>query len=408
MATVGETSRPAYGYDSATDTWIPIGIGPHSHTPAAIGAVSSSVVTAKGDLIVGTSSGVVSNKSVGADGSYLVADSTQTTGVNWAGPSTMAGKNAVINGGFDIWQRGTSNTYTVGPFYTADRFTFNCSAVTSVTISQITTSDTTNLPNIYNAMRVQRTAGNSSTPLVLIQNALESKDSYRFAGKNVTFSFWARKGANFSPSAFTAQLISGTGTDQSLVSGFTNSNGVISESPTLTTTWQRFTYTGTVPSSATQLGFQFFVTYAGTAGAADSFDITGVQLELGSVATPFARAGGTIQGELAACQRYYYRVGGNSAYQSFGLGSAKSTTVVAFPVPNPVTMRVNPTAVEYSTLICFDGNGFTSAVSAVTLDGPTTNNPRVNVTVTGATQFRPYELLTNNSTSGYIGISAEL
>ena len=259
----------------------------------------------------------------------------------------VAGKNAVINGGMDIWQRGTSGTYTVGPFYTADRFTFNCSATTSVTVSQITTSDTTNLPNIYNAMRVQRTAGNSSVPLVVIQSTLESKDSYRFASQNVTFSFWARKGANFSPSAFTAQLISGTGTDQNLISGFTNSNGVISQSSTLTTTWQRFSYTGTMPSSATQLGFQFFVTYAGTAGAADYFDITGIQLETGSVATPFSRAGGTISGELAACQRYFYTplnttTDGIGGSPFLGMGWASSTTTAYILCSFPVTMRAIP------------------------------------------------------------------
>jgi len=86
MATVGETSRPGYVYDSATDVWIPVGIGPHSHTPAAIGAIASSLVTAKGDLIVATSSGVVTNQAVGTDGQVLTADSTQADGVKWATP----------------------------------------------------------------------------------------------------------------------------------------------------------------------------------------------------------------------------------------------------------------------------------------------------------------------------------
>jgi hypothetical protein len=87
MATIGETTRPAFAYDSATDTWIPVGVGPHAHTPAAIGAIASSVVTTKGDLIVGTSSGVVARQGVGADGTYLAADSAQTNGVNWVAPA---------------------------------------------------------------------------------------------------------------------------------------------------------------------------------------------------------------------------------------------------------------------------------------------------------------------------------
>jgi hypothetical protein len=88
MATVGETSRPGYVYDSATDVWIPVGIGPHSHTPAAIGAIASSLVTAKGDLIVATSSGVVTNQAVGSNGQVLTADSAEADGVKWATPSS--------------------------------------------------------------------------------------------------------------------------------------------------------------------------------------------------------------------------------------------------------------------------------------------------------------------------------
>ena len=84
MASIGDTTRPAFAYDQATDTWVPVGVGPHSHTPAAIGAISSSLVTAKGDLIVATGSGVVVAQPVGTNGQVLTADSTQADGVKWA------------------------------------------------------------------------------------------------------------------------------------------------------------------------------------------------------------------------------------------------------------------------------------------------------------------------------------
>lgn len=87
MASIGDTTRPAFAYDQATDTWVPVGVGPHSHTPAAIGAISSSVVTAKGDLIVATGSGTVVRQGVGADGTVLTADSTQADGVIWSAPA---------------------------------------------------------------------------------------------------------------------------------------------------------------------------------------------------------------------------------------------------------------------------------------------------------------------------------
>jgi len=89
MATIGDTTRPAFAYDSATDTWIPVGVGPHAHTPAAIGAIASSIVTTKGDLIVGTSSGVVDRLGVGSDNQVLSASSSATTGLAWVAPSGM-------------------------------------------------------------------------------------------------------------------------------------------------------------------------------------------------------------------------------------------------------------------------------------------------------------------------------
>jgi hypothetical protein len=100
------------------------------------------------------------------------------------------------------------------------------------------------------------------------------------------------------------EFITGTGTDQNPLTGYTG-QVVTAGTKTLTATWQRFTYTQIVPATATEISLDFYFTPTGTAGAADYFEITGVQLELGSYATTFSRAGGTIQGELAACQRYY-------------------------------------------------------------------------------------------------------
>jgi hypothetical protein len=90
MPSIGDTTRPAFAYDSATDTWIPVGVGPHAHTPAAIGAIASSLVTTKGDLIVATGSGTVVRQGVGSNGQVLTADSTQADGVIWSTPATPA------------------------------------------------------------------------------------------------------------------------------------------------------------------------------------------------------------------------------------------------------------------------------------------------------------------------------
>jgi hypothetical protein len=181
--------------------------------------------------------------------------------------------------------------------------------VSTYTVSRQPTSDTTNLPEIQFCARYQRNSGSTATTLTIFSQSFETSNSRPFAGKTVTLSFYARAGANFSSAAnaLRAQVISGTGTDQNVMDGYTGGANVINSTATLTTTWQRFTFTATVGSTANELGVQFFYTPVGTAGANDFFEITGVQLEAGPVATPFKRNAPSIQGELAACQRYFQK-----------------------------------------------------------------------------------------------------
>ena len=415
MPTVGETSRPGYVYDSATDVWIPVGIGPHSHTPAAIGAISSSVVTTKGDLIVATGSGVVTRQGVGADGSYLVADSTQADGVNWSGPSNTAGKNAVLNSNFSVWQRGTSgtaNSFSAGAGYNADRW--QNYSVNALTVSRQVTGDTTNLPFIQYCARVQRNSGQTSTNAMTMGQSIETVNSVNYAGKPITFTFYARAGANFSSAsnALSATLYSGTGTDGNILTGFTGSASVATGTATLTTTWQRFTFTGTVASTATQLGIYLAYTPVGTAGANDWYEITGVQLEVGSVATPYAPNGATYQAELAACQRYYYRSTSGNAFGSFGVSAiGSSATIIRGVLPTPVSLRVSPTAIDFSTL-CYLTNfgGSVTAITNATIYATCVSltAPVIEFTTTGGATNTYYQVIANNSATAYIGLSAEL
>jgi hypothetical protein len=301
---------------------------------------------------------------------YSASDVNDTNGtLNLLGQSvvTAAGKNAVINGGMDIWQRGTtfaSPTQT----YTADRWTTLIGATApATTVSRQTTSDTTNLPTIQYCARVARNSGQTNTGNIYLSQSLESVNSTRFAGQKVTLSFWARKGANYSAasSLLLGELLSGTGTDQNVNSGLTGSSLVSAISATLTTTWQRFTFTGTVSATATQLGFYFYFTPVGTAGAADYFEVTGVQLELGSTATTFSRAGGTIQGELAACQRYLPAY--TSSGSDFAPAQAFTTTKALVQIPYLVAPRVPPTGVTVSAVGSFalrnNAAGFTFATA---------------------------------------------
>jgi len=94
--------------------------------------ISPTIFAAKGDLLGASANDTPAVLSVGNNGETLVADSSTSTGLRWQG-STEAGKNFVINGGMDIWQRGTSFATTSGNFYTADRWACGNNANSTVT-----------------------------------------------------------------------------------------------------------------------------------------------------------------------------------------------------------------------------------------------------------------------------------
>jgi hypothetical protein len=296
-----------------------------------------------------------------------VADTQDNSG--GAVPPITAGKNAIINGGFDIWQRGTSIAQAGGFSYSADRWVSARNGFdVGTTMSRQLTGDTTNLPFIQYCGRVQRNSGTTATTGVFFSQSIESINSIPFMGKTITFSFYARAGANYSSAsnALTVKVDTGTGTDQSIINTWTGGASAIggNQTATLTTTWQRFTYTGTASASGTQLGFYFSYTPVGTAGANDWFEVTGVQLEVGSVATPFSRNAGTIQGELAACQYYFNRLAGEGTYQQISNGQCWSSTDAMATVNYPI-MRVAPT-ITYSTASFFSLQNATNTEVAIT------------------------------------------
>lgn len=321
---------------------------------------------------------------------YNTATTQQNSGGAVAG--VTAGKNGVINGGFDIWQRGTSVTGAGGGAYTADRWFVYAGG--QITVSRQVTGDTTNLPFIQYCGRIQRNSGSTDATNAPFGQSFETINSRPFAGKTVTFSYYIRKGANLS-GTLNAVIKEGTGTDQNALTGYTGSNLIsnVNIQGSLTTTWQRITATFAVSSTATELGIIFDWTPSGTAGAADYYEVTGIQIEVGSVATPFSRNAGTIQGELAACQRYYqksYNQATNpataTAASSIGM-AAVSTGANANIIPArfPVVMRTSPTVTIYSPNTGTSGKiGNMSASSDVNATDLESGSSGFSIYVTGA------------------------
>ena len=385
----------------------------------AITKASSNAVApaAKGDLIAGTTTNDSGVLAVGNNGETLVADSSATTGLRYQAP---VNDNPVLNSAFQVWQRGTSTSIPAStyPSFPADRWITSTNANQACTVSRQATGDTTNLPNIQYALRYQRNSGQTGTGLLYLLQNFESINSIPFAGKTVTLSFYARKGANYSAtsSVLTASIVTGTGTDQNAFSGFTGSATPINSTATLTTTWQRFSYTGTIATNVTQIAPALLFEPTGTAGAADYYEVTGIQLEVGSVATPFKTYAGTIQGELAACQRYYWRATTAAANNPMTIRNGASTTTAVFGnTPNPVPMRVSPTSIDYSTTYAnyylYDSTGSSVAVTAIAIDtgGASVYLAGFNISVaSGLTVHRPYQLGAANTNGAYLGFGAEL
>jgi hypothetical protein len=371
----------------------------------------ATAIDAKGDLIAGTGADAFTRLAVGNNGETLVADSSTSTGLRYTAGNPIP--NPVINSAMQIAQRGTSTSMTASTrVYTLDRWLADVGANQAATIARQATGDTTNLPNIQYCARVQRNSGQTGTANGFgIFNSFETMNSIPYAGKTVTYSFYARAGANFSgaSNAITAAVYTGTGTDQNVFS-FTGLTTAITTGVTLTTTWQRFSVTGSISSTATEIALGAFYAPTGTAGVNDYFEVTGVQLDIGSVALPFRTNGATIQGELAACQRYYWRSGDAVSYQTFGTGIGKSSTVTGVSVALPVSMRLVPQSLDYSNLAVFDGTTVVAVTSAVITAGQVDYNHGYleTTSASGVTQYRPYFLLRNGSTSGYVGFSAEL
>jgi len=312
-----------------------------------------------------------------------------------------AGKNKIINGDFGIWQRGTSFSNPANATYTADRWFVELDGTSFTrTISQQTftpgTAPIAGYEGTYFLRWNTSVAGTSNT-IQALSTRLE--DIRTLAGQTVTLSFWAKADASRALTVYAyQQSTGGSGTVTTTVG-----------SATLTTSWARYTMTVALPSMAgvtigTNSNLQIRI--AMPTGVTMTCDFWGMQLEAGSNATAFQTATGTIQGELAACQRYYFRVNGNGSYNPVGFGYSDSTTVARMYVTTP-PMRVLPTSIDYTNLSIVADAIYNSTGASIGASSP--NMVRVDLTgLSGLTAFRSYALLLQNTANQFLGFSSEL
>lgn len=222
--------------------------------------------------------------------------------------SIASGKNMLINGDMQVWQRGAGGAFTltltgVANAYTADRW----QAATTSAGANVTCSQVAGATSGSYLMQVQRNVGNADTGFIVVESSL-TRDMCIGAANNVlSVSFKAIAGANYSGAAgLGLQIISGTGnTDVSAVStGFVGQAAQLTQTVPITGVLTRFTYsTPVLPANITQLAVRFFYSGVGVAGANDYFRITDVKLEISPIATAYDRR--PFLQEINECQYFY-------------------------------------------------------------------------------------------------------
>ena len=319
-----------------------------------------------------------------------------------ASSASAQGQNVIINGAMAVAQRGTSIAFASNDTkYALDRW-YGTAPNAAFTLAQVASG----LTGITNALRFQRNSGQTGVGTPSLSQSLESRNSTPLAGQNVTLSFYARAGANYSAASglLTAQIRSGTGTDQNIGAvAITGDTTVAASNVTLTTSWQRFEITGTAGSGINQLFARFAYGTVGTAGANDYFEITGIQLETGSVATAFQHQ--QASADLNLCKRYFMRISIASGQITGPTGMAQSATVSWFSIQN--VFRSTPSGVSASNLQILQGNT-NIAVTAVVAVYNYNSGCSIGLSVAAGLIATSSLLLYASGTTGILDIPAEI
>ena len=322
-------------------------------------------------------------------------------------------KNLIINGNFDVWQRGTSFSSLNSMQYTADRWLQYAAGSSTVTATQqpftVGQTEVPGNPKYY--YRMDNTPDPNTAWLELFYRI---EDVRRFSDVPVTLSFWLRTN-KFQSGEDEIRITQNFGT-----SGNGASSAVTLRSPIfdVQTYWKKYELTFDLPSVAGKTivdnsFLQIHLLRATNAVAADTYyDLAQFQLEYGRAATPFEQR--SYGEELALCQRYFFRMKPNNSYSAYGMGGAYSSTQAVALMHFPVPMRKIPDFSYNGNLNQFydkvgGGSSFSSIAVTQVMGNTTTGIPHLELLVLGTfTAGNPFILSTYNNTSTHLNFDAEL
>jgi hypothetical protein len=279
----------------------------------------------------------------------------------------VAGKNKIINGDFEINQRAFTSNTSNGT-YNFDRWYQQNSGGTTTITPQNFTAGSAPVAGYEGRQFCQVVTASQSGAGDYAQLTQAIEDVRTLAGQTATISFWAK--ASSGTPKISVEVIQRFGSGGSPSADVQTYAGQV----TISTSWARYSITVAVPSisgktvgttvntSSTTWSFWLsagtnFNARTGSLGVQNNtFQIWGVQLEAGAVATPFTTATGTLAGELAACQRYYY-VHASGSTKTIGVGTYTNGSQVSTAISFPETMRTTPTLViatgtDYYRMFC--------------------------------------------------------
>jgi hypothetical protein len=326
-------------------------------------------------------------------------------------------KNRLINGDYSVAQRGTSFVSGANDddTYNLDRWYVLSDGNDAVDITQ----DTTTVPtNQLTAIALDVETEDKKFGIAQI---IEQVNCIGLIGNTVNLSFKAKVSSTTKLDNVKCAIVAWSGTANTVTSDIISAWGAEGTNPTLiadatyentpanlgvTTSYATYSVSAAIDTASTKNIIVFIWSDVTDTTAGDFLYITDVQLEVGSVATPYERR--PFGTELALCQRYFAKLSiasDGGVFSAFGSGVQQLSTTGLYFVKYPVTMRASPT-VNGSTLAV---SNFVTTVAvnsfATSYMGLDASNVGVNTTgaATGASM-----LIANNSVAGNLTLSSEL
>ena len=346
-------------------------------------------------------------------------------------PATpMSNRNMIINGGMQVWQRSTSAVASGTDYHTVDRFRFALNGAMAYTSERhaMTLAELNTTGHGYAIKCLCTTADTSvaSDDYAYIQQDIEAQNLQHLqygtaSAKTITLSFWVKSNKT---GTYTISIRKHDATSYCIPIEYSISSA---------DTWEKKTITITPTAGSTSLitgaggiiandnghgfrlkfGLHYGTDFHGTNNTwvasgtvfgtsnqvnwvdstSNNFYLTGIQLELGSNATPFEHR--SYGDELIRCQRYYQKIGSQGSYSMSAIpifhsvdGQASTTIFFHTTMRTQASVSLSGTAINTSggsvaanKWACYNNSGDWNGCSSITIHTPSEGSARVEATL---------------------------